>query len=98
MTTGDRAPSTIASLIRLARPKQWAKSAFVLVGPLYGFADKLNAEPPATPESIIVPALVTAAVFSLASSTATPTASIHARRTAQSPPASSPSTPREPSQ
>lgn len=27
------------SLIKLARPKQWAKGVFVLIGPLYGLAD-----------------------------------------------------------
>lgn len=27
------------SLLKLARPKQWAKCAFVLIGPLYGYAD-----------------------------------------------------------
>jgi len=38
-------PSAAAStplwraLLKLARPKQWAKCAFVLIGPMYGFAD-----------------------------------------------------------
>lgn len=27
------------SLLRLARPKQWAKCGFVLIGPMYGYAD-----------------------------------------------------------
>lgn len=31
-------PATPGDLIRLARPKQWAKSAFVLIGPAYGIA------------------------------------------------------------
>jgi len=32
------------SLLKLARPKQWAKCAFVLIGPLYGFADGKHVE------------------------------------------------------
>ncbi|MBL8760857.1 MAG: UbiA family prenyltransferase [Phycisphaerae bacterium] len=28
----------IVDLVKLARPKQWSKSVFVLIGPLYGFA------------------------------------------------------------
>lgn len=36
----DAAPRPIAiELLRLARPKQWAKSIFVLVGPAYGLMD-----------------------------------------------------------
>ncbi len=31
-----RAPSLAWSLLRLARPQQWTKSAFVIIGPLYG--------------------------------------------------------------
>lgn len=33
------APGMVRDLVRLARPKQWVKSGFVLVGPLYGLAD-----------------------------------------------------------
>lgn len=66
--TDAATPPTFVSLIRLARPKQWAKSAFVLIGPLYGFADKLESDPDATHLSIIVPALIAAGVFSVASS------------------------------
>lgn len=29
----------LSAMIKLARPQQWAKSAFVLVGPVYGFHD-----------------------------------------------------------
>lgn len=61
-------PPLVRSLVRLARPKQWTKSAFVLVGPLYGFADKLESEPGLSPWAIVVPALLAALAFSLASS------------------------------
>lgn len=53
------------SLVRLARPTQWAKSVFVLVGPLYGLADpagKLSFR------EALPPALVAAAAFALVSS------------------------------
>lgn len=33
------APGLARDLVRLARPKQWVKGGFVLVGPLYGLAD-----------------------------------------------------------
>lgn len=63
------APPALAwSLVRLARPKQWAKSTFVLIGPLYGFADKLKTDPSLTPAGIIIPALIAMVAFSLASS------------------------------
>lgn len=73
-TDDDATPSAQAhpplalSLLRLARPKQWAKSAFVLIGPIYGFADKLELNPALTPAGIIVPALIATIAFSLASS------------------------------
>lgn len=35
----------IEPLVRLARPRQWAKSAFVVVGPLYALADRESVEP-----------------------------------------------------
>lgn len=39
-TTSDRDRAGLASsLIKLARPHQWAKGAFVVVGPAYGVAD-----------------------------------------------------------
>lgn len=50
-------------LIRLARPKQWAKSAFVLIGPLYGLA-----EASANSSEIIKAGLITAVAFAIASS------------------------------
>ncbi len=58
------APRPLAlSLLQLARPRQWAKSVFVLLGPLYGYAD-LN-----RPWiEVLVPALIAAAVFALVSS------------------------------
>ena len=51
------------SLLKLARPHQWVKSAFVLVGPLYGLAE--HHQPLV---QVIVPAMLTAAAFALASS------------------------------
>jgi 4-hydroxybenzoate polyprenyltransferase len=33
------ATGTIGNFVRLARPKQWVKGLFVLLGPAYGFAD-----------------------------------------------------------
>ena len=35
---GARSTATITDYIRLARPMQWAKGAFVVVGPVYGLA------------------------------------------------------------
>jgi 4-hydroxybenzoate polyprenyltransferase len=51
------------NLVRLARPHQWAKGVFVLVGPLYGFADLHRPW-----LQVVVPALLAAAVFGLVSS------------------------------
>jgi decaprenyl-phosphate phosphoribosyltransferase len=51
------------NLVRLARPHQWAKSVFVLIGPLYGWADLHKPWP-----QIAVPALLAAAIFGLVSS------------------------------
>jgi decaprenyl-phosphate phosphoribosyltransferase len=39
VTTASAAGSTWLALLRLARPRQWAKGVFVLVGPLYGAAE-----------------------------------------------------------
>lgn len=50
-------------LLRLARPKQWAKSAFVMIGPLYALAD--HSGPPA---ALLAPAAIAAAAFALVSS------------------------------
>jgi decaprenyl-phosphate phosphoribosyltransferase len=53
----------ILSLIALARPVQWSKSVFVLLGPAYGYAD-LN-----TPwAQVVLPALIAVIAFSLTSS------------------------------
>jgi 4-hydroxybenzoate polyprenyltransferase len=50
-------------LLRLARPKQWAKSAFVMLGPLYGLRDH-----PDLGDRPLVSGLIAAAAFALASS------------------------------
>ena len=53
------------SLIRLARPVQWAKSVFVLIGPVYALADPASGKS----GSVLMPmALVAAAAFALVSS------------------------------
>lgn len=39
MPEPGKTPNILAALVRLARPTQWAKSAFVLVGPLYGLTE-----------------------------------------------------------
>ncbi|MBK7403749.1 MAG: UbiA family prenyltransferase [Phycisphaerales bacterium] len=51
------------SLLKLARPHQWVKSAFVLVGPFYSLGDK-----PRSLSEIIVPSILTEFAFALASS------------------------------
>lgn len=65
--SSEPAPATAttgpAAYVRLARPKQWAKSAFVLIGPLYGLADHKG-----NLASVAVSAGVAAAVFALVSS------------------------------
>ncbi len=55
-------PSLPVNLLRLARPTQWAKSLFVLLGPLYGLRDH-----PYTPD-LARGALLAAGAFALASS------------------------------
>lgn len=63
----DAPPPPLAkSLIKLARPKQWSKSAFVLIGPLYGMPDMLEQGRAAI--DILIPAFVAAFAFALASS------------------------------
>ena len=53
------------SLIRLARPVQWAKSVFVLIGPVYALADPAGGKS----ASVLMPlALIAAAAFALVSS------------------------------
>lgn len=51
-------------VLALLRPTQWSKSAFVLLGPLYGLRDVL----PAAREGVIVQGLIAAGAFALASS------------------------------
>lgn len=51
------------ALVKLARPHQWAKSVFVLLGPVYGLRDYGGAW-----QDVIVPALIAAGAFALASS------------------------------
>ncbi len=53
------------ALFRLARPRQWAKSAFVLIGPLYGLSQAGRDW-----RSVLPDALAAAAAFALASSAA----------------------------
>ncbi|MBL9001001.1 MAG: UbiA family prenyltransferase [Phycisphaerae bacterium] len=50
-------------LLRLARPKQWAKSAFVMLGPFYGLRDH-----PDLGHKPLLAGLIAAAAFALASS------------------------------
>ncbi|TVQ64888.1 MAG: hypothetical protein EA379_00650 [Phycisphaerales bacterium] len=60
-----RRPLPLA-LLKLARPTQWSKSAFVLIGPFYGLRDM--AETGRTLSDIVVPAFIAAVAFALASS------------------------------
>lgn len=53
-------------LLRLARPHQWSKSAFVLVGPFYHLPQA--AHDGRELRAILIPALLTAAMFALVSS------------------------------
>jgi 4-hydroxybenzoate polyprenyltransferase len=55
----------LLGLVRLVRPAQWAKSAFVLVGPVYALADPASGR---SWSGVMPPALVAAAAFALASS------------------------------
>jgi decaprenyl-phosphate phosphoribosyltransferase len=45
MAASSQSPPLWASLIRLARPQQWAKGAFVVVGPIYAIANPGRAGP-----------------------------------------------------
>ncbi|MBL0922685.1 MAG: UbiA family prenyltransferase [Phycisphaerales bacterium] len=54
------------SLVRLARPHQWSKSVFVLIGPFYGLRDMASAG--RSLWDSVWPALLAAAAFALASS------------------------------
>lgn len=62
-TKGNASRPLAFSLLKLARPHQWVKSGFVLIGPFYGLAD--TGRPLA---EILVPSLFTAIAFALASS------------------------------
>ena len=66
------AARTARGLIKLARPKQWSKSAFVLIGPVYGLFDgKLlagDAGRAAARGAALWPAFIAAVAFSLTSS------------------------------
>jgi len=53
--------------VRLARPVQWSKSVFVLVGPLYALVDRPR-EGSALVSEVLWPALLSAAIFALVSS------------------------------
>jgi decaprenyl-phosphate phosphoribosyltransferase len=67
MQSADDAKRGLArSLVKLARPKQWAKSVFVLIGPFYGMRDL--ALQGREFEDIAAPACVAAILFALASS------------------------------
>jgi decaprenyl-phosphate phosphoribosyltransferase len=54
--------------IKLARPSQWTKSAFVLIGPLYALADGNLTSANYPPSRHLISALFAAAAFALASS------------------------------
>lgn len=60
------APPLLVNLIRLARPAQWAKSAFVLIGPFYALKDMAPGQ--GAVAQVLVPAFIAAAAFALASS------------------------------
>lgn len=53
----------VLSLLKLARPHQWVKSGFVLVGPFYGLSATGR-----TLTEVLVPSMLTALAFALASS------------------------------
>lgn len=59
------APGLGRSLLRLVRPTQWSKSAFVLVGPIYALADPAQKH---TWGDLMPPALLVAGAFALTSS------------------------------
>jgi decaprenyl-phosphate phosphoribosyltransferase len=64
-------PPIPLSLIKLARPWQWGKSVFVLIGPFYGYRQLVGAPPAGEgqlPEQVITSALIAAGAFALVSS------------------------------
>jgi decaprenyl-phosphate phosphoribosyltransferase len=56
----------LRAMVRLARPHQWSKSAFVLIGPFYASVAPGGTGLPI--KAVLAPALLAAAVFALASS------------------------------
>ncbi len=62
--TRTRLPAS--ALLRLARPAQWSKSVFCLLGPFYGLRDLMRSGGDAT--EIVKAGVVTAIAFALASS------------------------------
>lgn len=67
MSGSSRKPSLPVALLKLARPHQWAKSAFVLFGPLYHVAD-VDAGFEELWRTLLLPGLIAAIAFALASS------------------------------
>lgn len=63
---GAPARPSPADFLRLARPVQWSKSLFVLVGPFYGLPDALAKGAPVWP--LVTVAVIAAVCFSLVSS------------------------------
>jgi 4-hydroxybenzoate polyprenyltransferase len=61
--TTVRPSAGLRAWVKLARVKQWAKSAFVLIGPLYAYMDHKGSL-----RELFVPALAAAGVLALASS------------------------------
>lgn len=62
-------PPLARSLLKLARPTQWSKSVFVLIGPFYGFADLIaHGVPVKDLIPLTINAIIAAAAFALASS------------------------------
>ena len=64
VTTIDKARPTWRSFVELARPRQWSKSAFVFIGPVYSLQGGL----PEQPGLVAAHVLLAAAAFSLVSS------------------------------
>ena len=59
-------PARPADFLQLARPHQWSKSVFVLVGPFYGLRELAAAG--ASAASVVLAAVIAASAFALASS------------------------------
>jgi len=68
MTDLSASRSLAWSLLRLARPHQWAKGVFVMLGPLYHLADEPDTTWDLAWGTVVLPALLAACVFGLASS------------------------------